>query len=141
MSDSEDYASPPAKPSTSKKRKLSSKATTTTKSKRTKKDPFADAKDAVRDVLASPDSFTLPEDDDELRRLVVRIADYAQSLEGVASAASAGKPGLELKSAEDIAKEAERVATKIKSGIKKQMTVRPNFVFRVCTVLERVMAH
>ncbi|CCA71758.1 hypothetical protein PIIN_05693 [Serendipita indica DSM 11827] len=120
MSDSEDYASPPTK-APSKKRKLSTKATSSTKAKRVKKDPFADAKDAIRTTLASPDSFALPEDDGEIRRLVVGIAEYAQSLESITAAANAGRPGVAHKTAEEIAKEAERIATMINNGVRKQM--------------------
>ncbi|CAG7848770.1 SubName: Full=Uncharacterized protein {ECO:0000313/EMBL:CCA71757.1} [Serendipita indica DSM 11827] len=103
MSDSEDYESPPTQAS-SKKRKLSAKATTSTKAKRAKKDPFADAKETIRTVLAAPDSFSLPDDNGEMRRLVVSIAEYTQSLEGITAAANAGRPGLEHKTVEDIKK-------------------------------------
>ncbi|KAG8781340.1 hypothetical protein FRC12_021976 [Ceratobasidium sp. 428] len=122
--------SPPASPiPTTKKRKAPT--STTTKAKRTKKtqppDPFANAKEEIHNALASPTSFIVPTDEADVRSLVLRIAEYAKSLEGsVAAAGSSGQSvGPPPKTAEQIKTEAERVRASVNRGITKLMSWKP----------------
>ncbi|EUC63138.1 hypothetical protein RSOL_480490 [Rhizoctonia solani AG-3 Rhs1AP] len=110
----------PAATSTGTKRKSTAGAST---SKRAKTDPFANTKDTIQTILASPETFSLPSGDSEYRQLVVSIAQYAKSLEGsISVAGSSSKAAPPPKTAEQISAEAERVISQIDRGISKLMT-------------------
>eukprot|EP01099_Mayorella_cantabrigiensis_P005328 TRINITY_DN4218_c0_g1_i1.p1 TRINITY_DN4218_c0_g1~~TRINITY_DN4218_c0_g1_i1.p1 ORF type:complete len:214 (-),score=18.34 TRINITY_DN4218_c0_g1_i1:196-792(-) len=116
--------SPPPAASTATKRKSTGKAPA---AKRAKTDPYANTKSIIQGVLASPESFALPGNEAEVRSLVLSIAQYAKSLEGsMAVAGSSGKPAPPPKTAEEVAAEADRLATMINRGISKQMSWKPS---------------
>ncbi|KAG9100715.1 hypothetical protein FS749_013404 [Ceratobasidium sp. UAMH 11750] len=127
MSDSDLSYSPP--PKSSKKRKAPT--TTTTKSKRAKTtvitnpDPFADAKNTIREALASPDSFAVPLDAKGVRSLVLGVVEYAKSLEGAVAVGGAGGSS-SLKTVQEVSSEAGRFAEMVNKGITKQMCWKPN---------------
>jgi hypothetical protein len=117
--------SPAPVASTSTKRKSTSGAGPAKKRTKTQPDPFANTKSIIQNVITSPDSFELPQDEADVRNLVLSIAQYAKSLEGsVAVAGSSGKPGPPPKTSEQIASEVERIADMVNKGIRKQMAVR-----------------
>jgi hypothetical protein len=76
-----------------------------------KKDPHASARALVSSINASPETFDLPEDDDDVRQTLVSLAAYFKTLEPVE------------KSSSQIAAEVERLRRTAVSGIMKQMTV------------------
>ncbi|KAG8735900.1 hypothetical protein FRC10_010025 [Ceratobasidium sp. 414] len=117
------YSPPPAK---SKKRKAATTATTKSKRAKTITDPFANAKDAIREALASPDSFAVPINAPGVRALVLSIAEYAKSLEGSVAVAGSSGQAPPLKTTQQIASEAARIAEMINKGITKQMCWKPN---------------
>lgn len=83
----------------------------------------------VNTVLADPGDFDIPDDDDELRRNLVALANYARTLEGRVAAASSGSAGAaapKKKSAEELEVAADKVRRAAVAGITKQMTVRPD---------------
>ncbi|KAG8720163.1 hypothetical protein FRC08_001053 [Ceratobasidium sp. 394] len=116
--------------STSTKRKSTANPDSAPKKKRTKKtqpDPFANAKEIVQNVLASPDSFAMPKDDAEVRGWMLSVAQYAKSLEGsVAVAGSSGQPAPPPKTPQQIQAEVERIADMVNKGIRKQMSWKPS---------------
>jgi hypothetical protein len=76
-----------------------------------KKDPHASARALVAASNAAPETFDLPEDDDDVRQTLVSLAAYFKTLEPVE------------KSSSQIAAEVERLRRTAVSGIMKQMTV------------------
>lgn len=69
-----------------------------------KKARISDAKALVDTILAAPDSYSLPEDDDAIRQMLVKVANYARSLEGPPPAA-----GQQKKTPEELAVAAEKI--------------------------------
>ncbi|CAE6441830.1 unnamed protein product [Rhizoctonia solani] len=117
---------PPASASAGTKRKSTARASSSKRAK-TSQDPFAETKNAIQTVLASPESFSLPTGDSEYRKLVVSIAQYAKSLEGsVAVAGSTAKAAPPPKTPEQVAAEAERVTNQINRGVTKLMAWKPS---------------
>jgi hypothetical protein len=117
--------SPPPIESKSKKRKSAGGAGSSKKRTKTQPDPFANAKSIIQNVIASPDSFALPEDDEGFREWLLSVSQYAKSLEGsVAVAGSSGNPGPPPKTPEQIAAEVARISDMVNNGIRKQMSVR-----------------
>jgi hypothetical protein len=78
------------------------------------KDAHAAARELVAEINASPETFDLPDDDDDVRRALVSLAAYAKALEPAE------------KSSSQIATEVDRLRRTAVSGIKKQMTVSLN---------------
>ena len=78
------------------------------------KDPHAFARAIVTSIIASPETFDLPEGDDDVRQTLVSLATYAKTLEPVE------------KSPSQIAAEVDRLRRAAVSGIKKQMSVSLN---------------
>ena len=78
------------------------------------KDTHAAARELVASINASPETFDLPEDDDDVRRAFVSLAAYAKTLEPAE------------KSSSQVATEVDRLRRTAVSGIKKQMTVSLN---------------
>ncbi|CAE6440380.1 unnamed protein product [Rhizoctonia solani] len=120
--------SPPPEPvSAGTKRKSTAGASTSKRAKTSKSDPFADTKNVIQTVLASPESFSLPSGEVEYRKLVVSIAQYAKSLEGsVAVAGSTSKAAPPPKTPEQVLAEAERITNQINRGISKLMAWKPS---------------
>ncbi|KAG9093698.1 hypothetical protein FRC06_011405 [Ceratobasidium sp. 370] len=126
MSDRDLSYSPPPARSTSKKRKASTSTTSKSKRAKTLTDPFANAKDAIQQALASPNSFAVPTDAPGVRCLVLSIAEYAKSLEGSVAVAGSSGQAPPLKTPQQIGSEAGRVAEMVNKGITKQMCWKPN---------------
>ncbi|KAJ3495696.1 hypothetical protein NLJ89_g10587 [Agrocybe chaxingu] len=101
--------------SSTKKRKSESIAASA--AKKAKLDAQAQV---VTSILSDASSFELPEDDETIRTMFVRLAQYARGLE---EEVMAMRP--KERSSEDLAAAAEKLANAAKSGIKKQMTWRP----------------
>jgi hypothetical protein len=102
---------------TSKKRKLGGSSAAPKKRARTaapSKDPHALGRAILALINASPETFDLPEGDDDVRRTLVSLAAYANTLMPVE------------KSSSQIAMEVDRLRRTAVSGIKKQMTVSLN---------------
>ena len=78
------------------------------------KDTHTFARQLIASINASPETFDLPEDDDDVRRTLVSLAAYAKTLEPA------------KKSSSQVATEVDRLSRSAVSGIKKQMTVGLN---------------
>ncbi|CAE6436688.1 unnamed protein product [Rhizoctonia solani] len=122
---------PPVPPlesgATGTKRKSTAGASTSKRTKTSQPDPFADTKNAIQTVLASPESFVLPSGEAEYRKLVLSIAQYAKSLEGsIAVAGNAGVTAPPAKTPEQVSAEAERIINQINRGISKLMAWKPS---------------
>jgi hypothetical protein len=78
------------------------------------KGAHAVARELVASINASPETFDLPEDDDDVHRTLVSLAAYAKTLEPA------------KKSSSQIATEVARLRRTVVSGIKKQMTLSLN---------------
>jgi len=120
--------SPDPEPSTSRKRKSggasSGSASKKAKGKKSPPDPFATAKEYVKAVHASPETFELPKEDGDVRAMIATIVAYTKSLEGsVAVATQTGRNAPTLKTAADIEADADRVKNLINRGIVKLMSV------------------
>ncbi|KAG1805183.1 uncharacterized protein BJ212DRAFT_1283959, partial [Suillus subaureus] len=77
------------------------------------------AKALVKTILAHPDTYPIPDDDDDIRQSLVELAQYAKELEQRVKAGSAPK----VMSADQVAAAVEKIRKAANSGIKKQMTV------------------
>ncbi|KEP48075.1 hypothetical protein V565_134620, partial [Rhizoctonia solani 123E] len=123
------YSPEPVASSSRKRKSAGSGAKRATKKSRGKKsppDPYETAKSHVESVLAAPESFRLPEDDQEIREMIATIAQYTKSLEGSIAVAQTGRDAPPLKTAQQIQKEASTIKGVINRGIKKLMTWKPN---------------
>ncbi|EUC63137.1 hypothetical protein RSOL_480480, partial [Rhizoctonia solani AG-3 Rhs1AP] len=119
------YSPEPVASSSRKRKSAGSGAKRATKKSRGKKsppDPYETAKSHVESVLAAPESFRLPEDDQEIREMIATIAQYTKSLEGSIAVAQTGRDAPPLKTAQQIQKEASTIKGVINRGIKKLMT-------------------
>lgn len=104
--------------STTTKRK--STGTSGRASKKTRTENNYDATRAVvSDILADPDAYPVPEDDVEIRKLLVDLAQYARALEGQVAASAPQEV-----SKEDLEAATEKIRKAAAAGIKKQMSVR-----------------
>jgi hypothetical protein len=115
-----------------KKRKTDAISSTSKKARTSAKTHDA-AKALVQEILADTDAYRVPEDDDEVREHLVSLALYARSLErGVGV-----KPA---KTKAEIRDAAQKLANACRSGIRKQMQVRPllSLAYRF-TCLQRVL--
>ncbi|CAE6452102.1 unnamed protein product [Rhizoctonia solani] len=126
------YSPEPVASSSRKRKSTGSGATQTTKKprgrgKRSQTDPYATAKGYMEAVLADPESFRLPDDEQEAKEMFAMIAQYAKSLEGsVAVAGQTGRDAPPPKAPAQIEAEVARIKTLIYRGIKKLMTWKPN---------------
>ncbi|CAE7145794.1 unnamed protein product [Rhizoctonia solani] len=97
------------------------------RSKKSQPDPYEAAKGYVNSVIAAPESFDLPEDEEDVREMFAAVARYAKSLEGsVAVAGQTGRDAPPPKTPEQIQAEVTRIKTLINRGIKKLMTWKPS---------------
>lgn len=131
---------------TNKRKSDASTTGTSKKQKSSSADSHVAAKALVATILAAPESYVPPVDDaDALRAMFVELAEYAKSLETLASQAlqtASNGTAVKSKSPEQIRAEAERLASTINSGIKKQMSVsaicaRKMMLFRLLSFLFR----
>lgn len=103
--------------STATKRK--STGTSGRPSKKTRTENNHDVTRAVvSDILADPDAYPVPEDDVEIRKLLVNLAQYARALEGQVAASASQE-----KSKENLEAATEKIRKAAAAGIKKQMSV------------------
>ncbi|KAF9474290.1 hypothetical protein BDN70DRAFT_884993 [Pholiota conissans] len=112
MSDS-DYAAP-------KKRKSDGVAGS---SKRARIAPSSGGQALVAAILKDANSYPIPEDDDDIRRIFVELAQYARTLENGAGSSAGVKAG---KTKDQIADSAAKLRAAAVSGIKKQMGWKPS---------------
>ena len=92
-------------------------------SKKSRKSTHRDAQALVKAVLAKPDTYPIPDDDDDVRRQFVELAQYARGLEEeVQSSAQAG-PAPKTMSPEQLQAAVEKLRKAANSGITKQMAV------------------
>ncbi|CAE6506738.1 unnamed protein product [Rhizoctonia solani] len=119
----------PVSASSRKRKSASSGTTKVTKKPRGKKlppDPYETAKGHVKSVLASPASFDLPEDEEEIREMITTIVRYMKSLQGSVSVASlTGGDAPPLKTPKQIQAEVTVLKGLIKRGIEKLMCWKP----------------
>ena len=90
-------------------------------------DAHAAAKALLKSILDAPESFELPENDDEIIANFELLARYTKHLEeqlSTASAAPASAAATVQKTPEQLADAAEKIRKAAVAGIKKQMTVR-----------------
>ncbi|CAE6441825.1 unnamed protein product [Rhizoctonia solani] len=126
------YPPEPISASSRKRKSAGSAATQAAKKprgrgKKPQPDPYETAKGYVDSVLASPESFDLPEDYDEIREMIATMARYTKSLEGsIAVASRTGRDAPLPKTAEQIQTEVSSITNLITRGIKKLMTWKPN---------------
>jgi hypothetical protein len=96
---------------TANKRKSGGSSAAPKKKARTSKDPHSLARAILASIDASPETFDLPEGDDDVRQTLLSLAAYAKTF------------GPVEKSSSQIATEVDRLRRTAVSGIKKQMTV------------------
>ncbi|KAF7792824.1 hypothetical protein EIP86_003924 [Pleurotus ostreatoroseus] len=80
----------------------------------------------VNAILADPDEFDIPEDDEELRTNLVALAKYARALEGRTSASAGASASVTKMSAEELESSADKIKRAAVAGIKKQMSWKPS---------------
>jgi hypothetical protein len=101
----------PKQTTTAKKRKADGSSAASKKKTKASKDPHALARAMVASIDESPETFDLPEGDDDVRETLVALAAYIKTLEPVE------------KSSSQTATEVDRLRRTAVSGIMKQMTV------------------
>ncbi|KAG2156433.1 hypothetical protein DEU56DRAFT_846760 [Suillus clintonianus] len=85
----------------------------------------ASAKALIKAILANPDSYPIPDDEDDIRQSLVDLAQYVRELEQDAQQGGAGSAPKAM-SADQLAAAAEKIRKAANSGIKKQMTWKPS---------------
>ncbi|KAF8138872.1 hypothetical protein EV363DRAFT_1315023 [Boletus edulis] len=86
----------------------------------------SDAQALVKAILANPDTYPILDDDDAVRRKLVKLAQYARDLvEDLESASQAG-PAPKTMTPEQLASAVEKLRKAVKSGITKQMGWKPS---------------
>ncbi|KAG8731667.1 hypothetical protein FRC11_002999 [Ceratobasidium sp. 423] len=122
---------PTPAPSSSRKRKSSgadsAPALKKPRGRKVKVDPYATAKGHISAILGPPDSFSLPENPQDIVDILRTVAQYAKSLEdSVAVASCTGQDAPPPKTAEQLAADVERLKTIINRGVTKQMSWKPS---------------
>ncbi|CAL1700159.1 unnamed protein product [Somion occarium] len=108
--------------STATKRKSTAGAGVASKKARTDNSHEA-ARALVSEILANPDAYAIPERDEDVRKILIELAEYARALEGQNASGSAGAPP---KSKEQLEEAAEKIRRAAHAGIKKQMSWKPS---------------
>jgi hypothetical protein len=108
------------------KRKSDAEEVSSLKKSRTS---HSSAKALIKTILAHPDTYPIPDDDEDIRQSMVELAQYAQELEQDAQQRGAG-PAPKAMSADQVAAAVEKIRKAANSGIKKQMTV--GFLYHPC---------
>lgn len=90
------------------------------------------AKALIKTILAHPDTYPIPDDDEDIRQSMVELAQYAQELEQDTQQRGAGSASKAM-SADEVAAAVEKIRKAANSGIKKQMTVSFLYHFRLLT--------
>ncbi|CAL1700160.1 unnamed protein product [Somion occarium] len=109
--------------STATKRKSTAGAGVASKKARTDNSHEA-ARALVSEILANPDAYAIPERDEDVRKILIELAEYARALEGQNASGSAGAPP---KSKEQLEEAAEKIRRAAHAGIKKQMSWKPSY--------------
>ncbi|KAG0697311.1 hypothetical protein DFH29DRAFT_835986 [Suillus ampliporus] len=104
------------------KRKSDAGGASSSKKSRTS---HASAKTLIKTILANPDSYPIPDDDDDIRQSLVELAYYARDLEQDVQKGGAGSAPKAM-SADQVAAAVEKIRKAAHSGIKKQMTWKPS---------------
>ena len=91
----------------------------------------SDAQALVKAILAQPDTYPILDDDDDVRRKLVKLARYAKDLEGELQSASQAQAGSAPKTMtpEQLAAAVEKLRKAANSGIRKQMSVSRSCAF------------
>ncbi|KAG1735001.1 hypothetical protein EDB19DRAFT_1725498 [Suillus lakei] len=101
------------------KRKSDAGEASSSKKSRTSR---SSAKALIKTILAHPDTYPIPDDDDDIRQSLVELAQYARELEQDMQQGGAPK----AMSADQLAVAVEKIRKAANSGIKKQMTWKPS---------------
>ncbi|KAG6373778.1 hypothetical protein JVT61DRAFT_5921 [Boletus reticuloceps] len=91
-----------------------------------KKPRISDAQALVKAILAKPDTYPILDDDDDVRRKLVKLAQYARDLEEDLQSASQAGPAPKTMTPEQLASAVEKLRKAAKSGITKQMGWKPS---------------
>lgn len=92
-------------------------------SKKSRTNAHSDAQALMKAILAKPDTYPILDDDEDLRRKFVKLAQYARDLEGNLESASQAGPAPKTMTPEKLAAAVEKLRKAAKSGITKQMAV------------------
>lgn len=110
------------------KRKSDTNRTSTFKKSRTE-DANARAVALVNDILADPVNFTIPEDDEAIRKYFVHLANYIHSLQMQASSGSSATIAPAAKSPGELSAAVEKIRWAAVAGIERQMNVRMTRIY------------
>ncbi|KAF8559452.1 hypothetical protein OG21DRAFT_1403027 [Imleria badia] len=86
----------------------------------------SDAQSLVKAILAQPDTYPILDDDDDVRRKLVKLAEYARDLEGNLESAPQAGPVPKTMTPEKLAAAVEKLRKVANSGITKQMGWKPS---------------
>jgi len=101
------------------KRKSDAEQASSSKKPRTS---HSSAKALIRTILAHPDTYPIPDEDEDIRQSLVELAEYANELEQNIQQRGADSAPKAM-SADQVAAAVEKIRKAANSGIKKQMTV------------------
>ncbi|KAG1763581.1 hypothetical protein EV702DRAFT_1274422 [Suillus placidus] len=101
------------------KRKSDAEEASSLKKSRTS---HSSAKALIKTILAHPDTYPIPDNDEDIRQSLVELAQYAKELEQDVQQRGAGSAPKAM-SADQVAAAVEKIRKAANSGIKKQMTV------------------
>ncbi|KAG1763191.1 hypothetical protein EDD22DRAFT_518591 [Suillus occidentalis] len=104
------------------KRKSDAREMSSSKKSRTS---HSSAKALIKTILAHPDTYPIPDDDEDIRQSMVELAQYAQELEQDTQQTGAGSAPKAM-NADEVAAAVEKIRKAANSGIKKQMTWKPS---------------
>ena len=83
----------------------------------------SDAQALVNAILAKPDTYPIPDHDDDVRDKLVKLAQHARDLEEELASASHAGPGPRAMTPGELAAAVEKLRKAANSGIRKQMSV------------------
>lgn len=105
------------------KRKATDASDGASSSKKPRTVAHSDAKALVKAIVANPDTYPILDDDDDIRRKLVKLAQYARDLEGDPDSISQAGPAPKTMTPEQLAAAVEKLRKAANSGIRKQMAV------------------
>lgn len=83
----------------------------------------SDAQSLLNAILAKPDTYPIPDEDDAVRDKLVKLAQYARDLEEELASASQAGPAPRTMTPGELAATVEKLRKAANSGIRKQMSV------------------
>jgi len=95
-------------------------------SKKSRTTTHSDAKALMKAILANPDTYPILDDDEDMRRKFVKLAQYARDLEENVESASQAGPSPKTMTPDQLAAAVEKLRKAANSGIKKQMAWKPS---------------